>query len=271
MQAALGVSPEEFMKDFLRWAQDRARAWGFLASPTMEEFMERARQADPSLREQATEARMDRIEAVAKALAGACGAPTSGGAPQASGWPAPRLPAVRISDEMLDAWLAEQPGHPDLLELKIRRRLKDQPELNDTTRDLLAAYQRARPVDPWPDQLLAVAVRTGSRAESGLKHLQRLDALEERDPAYALEIARILRAESKPDLAMASVEKASRIDGYDPTTRELAAAIAIEAGELEVAMRHLKALHLLEPEVERHAERMERLRRMIEAKATPQD
>lgn len=65
--------------------------------------------------------------------------------------------------------------------------------------------------------------------------------------------------------------KAARIDGYDPATRELAAAIAIEAGQLSEAMRHLQALRRLEPEVTRHAERIERLQRMIDAKPSPRE
>ncbi len=270
MQAVLGVPPQVFMKDFLVWARDQVKAWGFLNSPTMDEFMEKARQADPELRDRSSEARMDRTEAVAKALAGACGAPASGQPLAASKWPAPRLPAARISDEMLDAWLSEHPGHPDLLELKIRRRLKDQPELNMATLELLTAYGKSRPVDPWPDQLQAAA-RSSSSGGSALEHLRRLDALEERDPAYALEIARLLRADQRPAEALAAVEKAARIDGYDPATRELAAAIAIEAGELSVAMRHLKALRVLEPEVDRHVERIDRLQRMIDAKAASAD
>jgi len=69
--------------------------------------------------------------------------------------------------------------------------------------------------------------------------------------------------------AMRSAEKATRIDGYDPTTRELAAAIAIEAGELSTAMRHLEALQRLEPGQARHAQRIERLRSLMDQAAAP--
>ncbi|MFM7809680.1 MAG: tetratricopeptide repeat protein, partial [Planctomycetota bacterium] len=152
------------------------------------------------------------------------------------------------------------PDQPDLLELKIRRRLKEQPEVNETTRALLDAYAKARPVDPLPDRLLAA----GERGPDAAPHLRRLDDLEERDPAYALELARLLRAQGDRPGALARAEKAARIDGYDPATRELAAAIAIEAGQFDAAVRHLRALTLLEPDQPRHAERMKRLRQMME-------
>ena len=272
MRAVLGVEPDVFFQQFTTWAAEQVRSWGLAARPTMDECTDMARQADPALRERTTEARIDRVEAVARAIAERSGAPGDGSERvPASRWPPAKLPAVRIPDETIDAWLADAPDHPDLLELKIRRRLKDQAELNATTRELLAAYARARPVDPWPDVLLAAAARDAGRPEDALTHLQRLDALEERNPAYALELARLLRGAGRLEEALRSVAKAARIDGYDPATRELAAAIAIEAGQLSEAMRHLQALRRLEPEVSRHAERVERLQRMIDAKPSPRE
>lgn len=269
MRAALGIDPQAFFADFLPWAREQVQAWGLLASPSMDEFMEQARSADPALVERSAEARIDRVEAVAKRLAAGCGAPATGEALQATRWPAAKLPAVHMPDTMIDAWLSEWPSHPDLLEMRIRRRLKDQPELNETTRAFLDLYRQARPVDPWPDQLLAAAARSAGDFRAALPHLRRLDAQEERDPAYALEIARLEREAGRTSEALEAVEKAARIDGYDPATRELAAAIAIEADELATAMRHLRALRLLEPEVQRHVERIERLQRLMDAKATP--
>ena len=270
MRAVLGMGSEEFFRDFKVWARGQVAAWGLAASPSIDECMEMARQSDPSLREKSGEARLDRVEAVAKALAERSGAPASGNGPiTADRWPAAKLPAVHISDALLDGWLAEQPTHPDLLELKIRRRMKEQGGLNATTRELLAAYAKARPVDPWPDLLLAAAARSEGHPEQALTHLQRLDALEERDPAYAIELAGLFRAAGRLPEATRSVEKAARMDGYDPATQELAAAIAVEAGDLPTAMRHLRALQRLEPDVARHAQRIERLQRMIDAGPAP--
>ena len=179
-------------------------------------------------------------------------------------WPAPKLPQVEVTDALLDTWLSEHPTHPDLLEMKIRRRVSEQPEVNETTRELLKAYAAARPVDPYPDRALAMAARERGKPEQALQHLRRLDLLEESDPAYALELARLLRATGDVAGASASVEKAVRINGYDPAARELAAAIAIEAGRLDTALRHLHALQRLEPDQPRHAERVKRLQQRMQ-------
>ncbi len=265
LQAVLGVGADGFFEAFLDWAGAQVRAWGMDPRPSMETLVDELRQADPSLREQAGEARLDRLDAVARTLAESAGAASRVGEPPLEGsrWPAVRLPSVQVSDEQLDAWLAEHPEHPDLLELKVRRRLAEQPQINETTRGWLASYARARPVDPMPDRELAAWLVSQGRAGEALANLRRLDAMEERDPAYAIEVARILRAQGDTAGAMRSVEKATRVDGYDPSTRELAAAIAIEAGELSTAMRHLEALQRLEPGQARHVQRIERLRSLM--------
>jgi Flp pilus assembly protein TadD len=110
-----------------------------------------------------------------------------------------------------------------------------------------------------PDRLLVRAQRDRGAARDALASLRRLDLLEERDPAYALEIARLQRQQGDAASAMQAATKASRIDGYDPSTRELAAAIAIEAGRLDEALRHVRALERLEPDRPVHAERARRI------------
>ena len=260
LRATIGMGAGEFFERFLPWAKQQVRAWGLDPQPSMDALVDQALESDASLRETAGEARMDRLEAVAKVVAARAGRPARAGEPPlaAARWPAPKLPAVEVTDARLDAWLSQHPDHPDLLEIKLRRRMEAQPELNETTRALLDAYARARPVDPLPDRLLARVGGPGAVA-----HLRRLDALEERNPAYALELARLLRAQGDLPAALACVEKAARIDGYDPATRELAAAIALEAGRPGDALRHVQALQLLEPEQPRHAERRRKLEAML--------
>jgi Flp pilus assembly protein TadD len=271
MQAVLHIGADAFFERFLEWAKGQVKAWGMDPEPSLDALVDQAREADADLREKAGEARLDRVEGVARTIAGRAGAPARAGEPpfDAKRWPAPKLPQVKVTDALLDGWLSEHPEHPDLLEMKIRRRLAEQPEVNETTRELLKAYAAARPVDPYPDRVLAAAARASGKPEDGLPNLRRLDLLEESDPSYALELARLLRAAGDTAGASASVEKAVRIDGYDPAARELAAAIAIEAGRMDVALRHLHALQRLEPDQPRHAERVKRLEQRMQKSAPP--
>jgi len=259
LQATIGIGASEFFDRFKTWAKGQVKAWGLAPEPALEDLAEAEREADPALREATRLARAAWMAGSMQAYATWVMRAARGEDPGPMRWPEPKVPPVTVTDAMLDRWLSLHPDHPDLLEMKIRRRLKEQPEINETTRALLDAYAKARPVDPMPDRTLAAA-----RDPSTLDRLRRLDDLEERDPSYALELARLLRARKDLAGALARVEKASRIDGYDPATRELAAAIAIEAGRLEVALRHLQALERLEPDQPRHAERVKRLRSMIE-------
>ena len=264
LRATIGIGQEEFFGRFKAWARGQVKAWGLAPDPSLEALTDAERANDPALRTATLAARKAWLDASTRAFADRVVNALRPGSIGPMRWPKAKLPKVEITDALLDRWLSEHPDQPDLLELKIRRRLKEQPEVNETTRALLDAYAKARPVDPLPDRLLAA----GERGPAAVAHLRRLDDLEERDPAYALELARLLRAQGDRPGALARAEKAARIDGYDPATRELAAAIAIEAGQLDAAVRHLRALTLLEPDESRHAERMKRLRQMMERGAS---
>jgi Flp pilus assembly protein TadD len=50
---------------------------------------------------------------------------------------------------------------------------------------------------------------------------------------------------------------------YDPATRELAAACAIEAGRFDDAHRHIESLTILEPDEPRHATRLRAVERLL--------
>ena len=63
--------------------------------------------------------------------------------------------------------------------------------------------------------------------------------------------------------AKASADRAVRMNPYRPENRELAAAAAIEARDLQSAMRHIEALVILEPEEPRHVRRIEAIRRLL--------
>ena len=54
------------------------------------------------------------------------------------------------------------------------------------------------------------------------------------------------------------------MNAYDPATRELAAACAIEAEDLDAARRHIRALRILEPSQDRHRRRLEAVEKLLD-------
>jgi predicted Zn-dependent protease len=130
----------------------------------------------------------------------------------------------------------------------------------------LQAYATARPADPWPHRVLAKAALAAGDTAGAATHLEVLDRNADNDANFALELARIERGRKNLPQALEHVTKAARINAYDPATRELAAAIAVEAGELGVARMHIEALTHLEPAVDRHRQRLARIDEMIATK-----
>jgi len=53
-----------------------------------------------------------------------------------------------------------------------------------------------------------------------------------------------------------------QIAPYDGNYREIAAAIAIQAGDLSLAEHHIEALVIIEPTIVQHAKRLDAIRAM---------
>ena len=230
----LGVDRAEFMRRFGAFAERDARSWGLLAEPSMAQFVEE-------------------IRAESKAA----------DAEDASSGP------VQIDDARLEALLAKHPRHPDLLELWLRRRLKDGAAPDADAAARLAAYSSIRPADPWPHRVLAkAAIDAGDRA-AAVPHLEMLDSAADNDANFAKELARIERSRKNPRRALEHATRAARIEAYDPAAREFAAAVAIEAGDLDAARLHVEALTKLEPSVERHRQRLAKVDEMIARRTAP--
>lgn len=248
----LGVEPDEFESRFLAWAREEVRGWGLDPRPSIESLLEAQAEADAAA-----------AEIVAADDDG--GAATDGN--DDSDAPADEVPpaAQAIGEARLAAWLAEHPDHPDLLELAIRRRLGDRDELPDDVEPLLERYAAARPVDPYPHRVLARAHLASEDPLRAIPHLEALDRVERDENAYSIELARLLRRAGRSDEALVAVMKATRIDPYDAPLRELAAAIALEAGAPELCRLHLRALLLLEPDRPQHQRRLEALEKRLGA------
>ncbi len=230
-EQVLKVSREVFLSEFKAWARTRLSAWGMRlpeGTPSVEELIQR----EGGVGEEATEKKE----------------------------PTP---------EMIAAWVEKYPEHPDALLLAIRASLAQSG--GKPTPDLVASlekYATLRPVDPLPHQLLTryYLDTPGQDAGGAIPHLAWLDEREQSSTSFAKELARLHAERKEWDAARRSSERAVGIAPYDAPTREFAATIALRAGAMEDAERHIRALTILEPTREVHAQRLEAIRRKREGK-----
>lgn len=257
--AVLGVDTDRFMADFRAWAKKDAASWGMLPSPSLDELRLTWMLNTPSERGGLSErlTRIGRLASTLSARHAAAEEPES----LVSVELAPALP------ELVEGWLRDHPAHPDLLELKVADALASAGEsLSDDQIDLLARYAEARPMDPAPHKRLArhhlASTDEAARAKA-IPHLEYLDIREQYSPAYAANLARLYAAAGNLDAAWTKAERATRISGYDPALRELAATIALRRKQPKEAERHIAALVALEPNQPVHAQRLQAVRKMI--------
>ena len=267
---ALGVSRDEFHRDFIDWAGTQVRSWGLDPSPSLDELADRVRMRDADQVAGLEDARQARLARIANLVAGEIGRPLRPGesaeAARTVGeaWPNLQRPPVEIGDDDLQALLQEFPDHPDLLELAIRRRMRTDSFVDDGVRSMLERYATARPVDPYPHRVLARDLLDGEDPTQAIPHLVELDLRSVKDNSFALEIARLSRKIGARQEAHAAAERGVRMNPYHAANRELAAACAVEAGDLAAARRHIEALVVLEPDEPRHTRRMEAIDRLLE-------
>lgn len=255
----LGMGQNAFFEAFKPWARERLIAWGMIPPdglPTMRDLVRRRDgdhsqpdEVEPDERrpnETPEEARRARVSVL------------PGGVPPPS--PAP-------SDEQLDAWLAEYPAHPEILEHAVMaaiRRAGGEPTADMVP--LLERYAAARPVDPMPHRHLVrlYLAGAGDGPSAAIPHLEFLDAREQHSGAYAIELARRYAAMSDWNRAEAKATRATRIAPFSAPYREFAATVALSRGDHQGAMKHITALTRIEPDREIHKRRLEALRALMQ-------
>jgi tetratricopeptide (TPR) repeat protein len=159
-----------------------------------------------------------------------------------------------VEDEELSALRNEYPGHPDLLRLIAQRAMNgDDPE---AARRAVLRYADSRPVDPWPHRaLVALALAQGKSAEA-LGSLETIDGIEQSSGRWALELAKAYRGSGQYTQALNAVERALHREPYDAGYRELAAALALQVQDADLALHHVYAASLIEPERAQHKTRL---------------
>ena len=134
------------------------------------------------------------------------------------------------------------------------------------TLPMIEAWAQAVPVAERPHRLLARYYLDRGDAESqdlALPHLEFLDARAQYTPAYAAALAKRYAEIGEKEKAVLKAERAVSIAPYDADQRELAARVALVAGNYKDAERHLDALTKIEPDIKQHATRLARVRELL--------
>lgn len=251
MQEVLSISQESFLAEFREWARRDAATWGMLPEKSIVQLLVEDTMTNPDTRQRAIE------ELSAFAL---------GTSFTLSGVEGGRRYRVQITEpdaEVVERLKLRAPGHPDVLELKIELELAARGGDADAEMiPLLESYAAARPVDPMPHRHLARLYLATEAPQRAVPHLEYLDAREQKSAAYAIELARQYASADDFQKAQAKAERATQMAPFDPGHREVAAAVAIKAGDLVAAERHIAALTEIEPQHETHRQRLKRIREM---------
>lgn len=166
-----------------------------------------------------------------------------------------KLPDAGTSNpDKLAELLKQYPDHPDVLQIATAQALKAGDLEGAYT--LALRYGSARPVDPWADRTIAeLAVKLG-RPMQAISHLETLDLLDQSTGANAVTLMNIERQLNDLDDAQQAAMRAIIRQPYDATLRETAATIALQRGDDETALHHLKALTWIEPDRAIHQVRL---------------
>ncbi|MCZ6837497.1 MAG: hypothetical protein O7G85_17105, partial [Planctomycetota bacterium] len=132
--------------------------------------------------------------------------------------------------------------------------------------ELLEHYAGVRPVDPMPHRRLAFYWLESNTRERAIPHLEMLDRAQEKTPVFTTQLAKLYRDLGETEKAAKKANRALHFDPYHAASRELAASVAIENGDLTLARRHIKALTLIEPDRPQHQRRLEAIDRMLETR-----
>ncbi len=260
---ALGVEREAFYQAFLEWAGAQVDSWGLSDEPPLEELVDELRWANPDLAVVMAASQQARLDAITKRMAERIGQPVSDRKRDFRGgdWPELVRPPVDIDDATLAEWRETYPDHADLLRLELERMIvRAAPD--DAIIAGLNEYAALRPVDPFPHRWFARYYLDRDDPSQAIEHLEALDAVEEKTPVYAVELAKLYRAAGDLDRAYMKALRAVNINPYHAANREVAAAIALERRDFSKARTHVRALTLIEPDRPIHQKRLEAIDRL---------
>ncbi|MBI1372750.1 MAG: tetratricopeptide repeat protein [Phycisphaera sp.] len=156
--------------------------------------------------------------------------------------------------EAVEKLMQVYPDHPDLLQWAAVKSLEG---LDDrATLAMLLRYATARPVDPWADEKIAEVAMRSNQPELAVPYLENLDLLDQTDGSNAVRLLSIYRKLGRLDDAQRAAHRALMRQPYNATLREAAATVALQRRDNETALRHVRALTVIEPELAIHETRL---------------
>ncbi len=263
---ALNVSRTEFFEQFSAWATEQVRSWGMDPQPSLADLIHSHREELAMTSPEYAEAARSRAElmgeVVRQAMLQPMDRPRRLVADFFSRLPHPALPEPRVTDETLQTWSERYPDQPDVLLERIKALKGEQPIVPAEALPLIERYLALRPVDVTPHRWLAAYHLDAGDAAAAIESLAELDLREQSTGIFAIEMARQHRNGSRYAEALADAERALLIEPFNAAYREFAATVAIQAGEIRAARRHLEALALIEPDRPQHQRRLEALSKL---------
>ena len=162
-------------------------------------------------------------------------------------------------DYLLDAF----PDHPELLGARFDLFKQDETftdgELSKRAVAAAEAYIEACPIAESPHRAL-VRHHLNADREKAVPHLRFLAEREQYNPGFAAELADLLAARGEFDEAERWAERATMIAPFSAEQREMAARISLLRRDYANAERHLTMLAAVEPDLELHQQRLEKIR-----------
>lgn len=276
-QKVLGTSEEAFLAEFKAWAHQRVIEWGLApkpGQPTLEDLLTAELNSKPD----AGNAKEGNANEGGDSPATPEDEPADAEAPDAEKQPDPDNPLAKLlsrrgprlpqpTQEMVDRWLAQHPDNPWVLRAAIDLALKaSKGEPTAELIPLLERYATACPVEDLPHRLLAKWYLDQKQGPQAIEHLEFLDQREQYTPIYAVELAKQYASAGDWPKATAKATRATIVGPFVASNRELAAAIAIQAKDLQTAKRHIAALTIIEPDRPQHQQRLEAIEKLLTPK-----
>ena len=158
-----------------------------------------------------------------------------------------------VGEETLKGLMEKHPSHPAVLKAAAEHRLTKLGEAADdgavaAAGEAVEAYAAAVPVDPWIYEARLRIAGHRDDLEGATAALEELDLRAADSGRFAAKLAELSREAGRYEDGLAYAERALEREPYNGTYRELAATLALQAGEMDRAVFHLESIALLEPD-----------------------